>query len=121
MNTIFDTDKRKNKDSKPKAWHAGRFMKKDSTDFICIYKAKKGKNKTKHHCQNNCKSKSCFGSINYSCSFFFRSDLRKCNLKSLKADRKPKKIYRKDQLINSNLMCTNHPCKKYSIIESNEP
>ena len=44
MNTIFDTDKRKNKDSKPKAWHAGRFMKKDSTDFICIYKAKKGKN-----------------------------------------------------------------------------
>ena len=46
MNTVFDTDKRKNKDSKPKAWHAGRFMKKDSTDFICIYKAKKGKNKT---------------------------------------------------------------------------
>ena len=82
---------------------------------------KKGKNKTKHHCQKNCKSKSCFGSINYSCSFFFRSDLRKCNLKSLKADCKPKKIYRKDQLINSNLMCTNHPCKKYSIIESNEP
>ena len=83
-------------------------------------KYKEGENDTKAQCKNDCNAKYVTSNINISCSFFLSSDLRKCNLKSLKTDSKPKEINRKDQLINSNLMCTDHSCKKYSIIEADE-
>ena len=54
-------------------------------------------------CKNDRNAKYITSSINISRSFFLSSDLRKCDLKSLKTDSKPKEINRKDQLINSNL------------------
>ena len=120
MNTVFDPDKWKNKNSKSETWYTVLFMEKNRTDQFCIPKYKEGENDTKAQCKNDRNTKYVTSSISIPCSFFLSSDLRKCDLKSLKTDSKPKKINRKDQLINSNLMCTDHSCKKYCIIEADE-